>query len=198
MPQFCLLSSYIQQLNNYLSLHNLVAFWIILIKWKTSFVLILFLSNGNKRDVWGTTQLLRSWTLIRHKHLYFLFHVDFLTVYYHWREEVKWKLLSRVWLFETPWTVRNSLGRNTGVGSLSLLLGIFPTQRVNPGLLHCRRILYQLNHKGLLSLKPPQTQLCKDLVSFKGRENNILLKRRTTLSPCSVCWHTDVRNRSEM
>ena len=41
----------------------------------------------------------------------------------------------------------NSLGQNTGVGSLSLLLGIFPIQGSNPGLLHCRRILYQLNHK---------------------------------------------------
>ena len=33
-------------------------------------------------------------------------------------------------------------------GSLSLLQGIFPTQRLNPGLPHCRWILYQLNHKG--------------------------------------------------
>ena len=44
-----------------------------------------------------------------------------------------------------PW---NSPGQNTGVGSLSLLQGIFPTQGLNPGLLHCRRILYQLSHKG--------------------------------------------------
>ena len=43
-----------------------------------------------------------------------------------------------------PW---NSPGQNTGVGSLSLLPGIFPTQRFNPGLLHCRQILYQLSHK---------------------------------------------------
>ena len=34
------------------------------------------------------------------------------------------------------------------VGSLSLLQGIFPTQGSNPGLLHCRWILYQLSHKG--------------------------------------------------
>ena len=38
--------------------------------------------------------------------------------------------------------------RNTGVGSLSLLQGMFPSQRLNPGLLHCRQILYQLSHKG--------------------------------------------------
>ena len=45
----------------------------------------------------------------------------------------------------SPW---NSLGQNTGVGSLSLLQGIFPTQGLKPGLLHCRRILYQLCHQG--------------------------------------------------
>ena len=38
--------------------------------------------------------------------------------------------------------------KNTGVGSLSLLQGIFPTQESNWGLLHCRRILYQLNYQG--------------------------------------------------
>ena len=38
--------------------------------------------------------------------------------------------------------------KNTGVGSLSLLHGIFLTQELNWGLLHCRRILYQLSHKG--------------------------------------------------
>ena len=32
--------------------------------------------------------------------------------------------------------------------SLSLLQGIFPTHGLNPGLSHCRRILYQLSHKG--------------------------------------------------
>ena len=59
--------------------------------------------------------------------------------------EVKWKLLSHVQLFGSPW---NSPGQNTGVDSLSLLQGIFPTQGLNPGLPHCRQILYQLSHKG--------------------------------------------------
>ena len=44
----------------------------------------------------------------------------------------------------SPW---NSPGQNTGVGSLSLLQRIFPTQGLNPGLPHCRWILYQLSHK---------------------------------------------------
>ena len=37
-------------------------------------------------------------------------------------------------------------GKNTGVGSHSLLQVIFPTQRWNLGLLHCRQILYSLSH----------------------------------------------------
>ena len=45
----------------------------------------------------------------------------------------------------SSWTLP---GQNTGVGSLSLLQGIFPTQGSNPGLLDCRWILYQLSHQG--------------------------------------------------
>ena len=42
----------------------------------------------------------------------------------------------------SPW---NSLGWNTGVGSLSCLQGLVPTQGSNPGIPHCRQILYQLS-----------------------------------------------------
>ena len=42
-----------------------------------------------------------------------------------------------------PW---NSPSKNTGVGSLSLLQGIFPTQGSNPDLLHYRQVLYHLSH----------------------------------------------------
>ena len=45
----------------------------------------------------------------------------------------------------SPW---NSPGQNTEVGSLPLFQGIFPTQGLNPGLSHCRQILYLLSHKG--------------------------------------------------
>ena len=38
--------------------------------------------------------------------------------------------------------------KNTRVGSLSLLQGIFPTQKSNRGLLHCERILYQQSYQG--------------------------------------------------
>ena len=45
----------------------------------------------------------------------------------------------------SPW---NFPGQNTGEGSLFFLQGIFPTQELNRGLLHCRRILYQLSYEG--------------------------------------------------
>ena len=45
----------------------------------------------------------------------------------------------------SPW---NSPGQNIGMGSLSILQGIFPTQGPNPGLPHCRPILYQLSYQG--------------------------------------------------
>ena len=70
----------------------------------------------------------------------------------YWKE-VKVKIAHPFWLhvlpFSTPWTSPwNSPGQNSGVGSLSLLQGIFPTQELNSGRLHCRQILYQLIHKG--------------------------------------------------
>ena len=42
----------------------------------------------------------------------------------------------------------NSPDKNTGVGSLSLLQEIVPTQESNWGLLHCRQILYYLSYQG--------------------------------------------------
>ena len=57
-----------------------------------------------------------------------------------------------IWKSESCLVVSNSLWPHgllrPRVGSLSLLQGIFPTQGSNPGLLHCRQILYQLSHKG--------------------------------------------------
>ena len=64
------------------------------------------------------------------------------------------KLISYEWVSESlsvmsdsasAWT---SPGQNIGVGSRSLLQGIFPTQGSNPGLPHCRHLLYQLSHQG--------------------------------------------------
>ena len=68
-----------------------------------------------------------------------------------WRKPLKTSQclsLSHVWLFVTtsllwPW---HSPGKNTRMGFHSLLQGIFPTQRLNLGLLHCRQILYHLSN----------------------------------------------------
>ena len=62
---------------------------------------------------------------------------------------VKWKSLSHVWLFVILFV--SSPSQKTGVGSHSLLQGIFPTQGSDPDFPHCRRILYCLSHQGSLS-----------------------------------------------
>ena len=63
----------------------------------------------------------------------------------------------------SPW---NSPGQNTGVGSLSLLQGIFATQGLNPGLPHCRCTLYQLSHKGTPFTPPFPTMYKTSLKSW--------------------------------
>ena len=67
---------------------------------------------------------------------------------------VKVKQLSPVRLFATPWTVAYQVPPSMGVsrqeywsGLPFLLQEIFPTQGLNPGLLHCRQTLYRLNHQ---------------------------------------------------
>ena len=67
------------------------------------------------------------------------------------KKERKWKSLSCIWLFVISWTVAhqaplpmNFPGTNTAMGFHFLLQSIFPTQGLNPGLLHCRQILYHI------------------------------------------------------
>ena len=82
----------------------------------------------------------------------------------------KWKSLSRVQLFATHglYSPRNSPGQNTGVGSLSLLQWIFPTQKSNPGLLRCRQILYQLSYQGSGMWQVKVAQSCPILCDLMG------------------------------
>ena len=57
----------------------------------------------------------------------------------------------------------DSLGKNTEVVCHALLQGIFPTQKPNPGLPHCRWILYQLSHQGSppsIRVFPNESVLC--------------------------------------
>ena len=63
--------------------------------------------------------------------------------YFHVLEKVKVKVTQLCLTL-----CQNSRGQITGVRSLSLLQGIFPTQGLNPGLPHYRQILYQMSHKG--------------------------------------------------
>ena len=61
----------------------------------------------------------------------------------------------------------NSSGQDTGMGSPSLLQGIFPTQGSKPGLLHCRWIIYQLSYQGSpVRLKHIPKSLNLNLFSF--------------------------------
>ena len=59
---------------------------------------------------------------------------------------------------------RDSLGKNTGVSCHFLLQGIFLTQRLNLGLLHCRQILYHPSHQGsLIHIDKSTEKLMKSL-----------------------------------
>ena len=70
----------------------------------------------------------------------------------------------------SPW---NSSGQNTEVGSLSLLQRIFPTQGWNPGLPHCRHILYQLSHKGSPTLSKYSINIVEGMNIFLNESNYV-------------------------
>ena len=75
-----------------------------------------------------------------------------------------------------PW---DSPGKNTGMGCHSLLQKIFPTQESNPGLLHCRQMLYRLSHQGSPSMKErfgqnTHTHTTSDLVSSSVSSNTLM------------------------
>ena len=79
----------------------------------------------------------------------------------------------------SPW---NSPGQDTGVGSLSLLHGTSPTQGSNPGLLHCRQMLYQL--KGIL-----QNGSALNLVSYQRPQ---LLVSSTEVRTSKYVWGSQI------
>ena len=80
----------------------------------------------------------------------------------------------------SPW---NSPGKNTRVGSLSLLQGIFLTQGLNPGLPHCRWILYQLSHQGSPSCDINGTTQYVVVTSLVAQTVNRLPAMRETQLP---------------
>ena len=117
---------------------------------------ILFSCSFLKMDVQEVKLLLSC----RAEDVSLFFLMSYFILEYNWFsvQQVKWsevKLLSRVQLFVTLWTVAHQAplsmeftGKNTRVGCHSLLQGIFLMQRWNLGLLHCRQILYHRNHQG--------------------------------------------------
>ena len=103
---------------------------------------------------------------------------------------VKWKSLSHVWLFATPMDCPwNSPGQNTGVGSYSLLEGIFPAQGSNSGLPHCSHILYQLSHQ-----ESPRV-LERVAYSFSSRSS---WPRNLTGVFCNAGWFLTYWNATEI
>ena len=90
--------------------------------------------------------------MIGNDSLYSLFNVQRDLFMLKWRESGSRSVVpDSLWPhgLYNPW---NYPGQNTGVGSLSLLQGIFPTQGSSPGLPHCRRFLYQLSQNGSLRI----------------------------------------------
>ena len=75
---------------------------------------------------------------------------------------------------------RDSPGKNTGGGCPAILQGIFPTQGSNPGLPHCRRILYQLSHQGSSPNTLPVAKPRKSLDPFDV----------SVIWFLNVCWKT--------
>ena len=112
----------------------------------------------------------------------------------------------------------DSPGRNTGVGCHDLLQGIFPTQGSNPGLPHCRWILYCLNHhKMTLCLRGIQhmqrnewvypedltystvtilnnTLLYWDFLSMQGAQVQSLVRELRSCMPHGVAKHRTKQN----
>ena len=100
----------------------------------------------------------------------------------------------------SPWTC---LGQNAGVGSLSLLQRIFPTQGSNSGLLHCRQILYQLSHKGSHNTNVSQSVVLRLIGSTSPgnlsekqipRSHPDMLSQKLWVWGPTVCSHCLIRN----
>ena len=105
-------------------------------------------------------------------------------------QEVKVKATQSCPTLHDPmdYTVHGIL-QNIGVGSLSLLQGIFPTQGANPGLLYCRQILYQLSYQGspTLGQNLPQD---KTTIFFFNRNISYTFSTQSCASCHSYSWQS--------
>ena len=102
----------------------------------------------------------------------------------------KREIKSALWLL--PCLIRrrkkfpNQPGKNTGVDNYSLLQGIFPSLGSNPGLLHCRQILYHLSHQ--------RSSIRSKFILISASSNSFLFLLiippdiNTTPHPPDLCW----------
>ena len=88
--------------------------------------------------------------------------------------QVKATQLCLAFCYPKDYTVHGIL--QARIGSLSLFQEIFPTQGSNPGLPHCRQILYQLSHKGSLCCKNYILIYTDVTVVFSSTSLTLLLK----------------------
>ena len=82
--------------------------------------------------------------------------------------------------------------KNIGVGSLTLLQGIFLTQELNWGLLHCRQILYQLSHQASTKtiLRQKVFQKSRPRMPTVPLWDRFSLPFLVPLLPCLRVWST--------
>ena len=123
-------------------------------------------SNWNLNYLHNITWVFNVILYLLHKHIAFLIRYGYTSANKHHAVAISTALViqklsaqdtflceshSVIWLFVTLWTVSlpgwllcpwKSPCKNTGVGSHSLLQGIFSTQGLNPDLLHCRQIVF--------------------------------------------------------
>ena len=130
---------------------TLSSYWVVNILYK---LFITFLP-----DMWVAKTflhfLMEEIWLFTLKHMWLLFSSCTVYLFFfccHWVSESCKVVSDSLWThgLYSPW---NSPGYSNAVGTLSLLQGLFPTQGSNLGLLHCRRVLYQLNQIGVVSKK---------------------------------------------
>ena len=112
-----------------------------------------------------------------------------------WTVPWKWKLLTHVWFFATPWTTWSmEFSRQEYWSGWPILLQwIFPTQESNQRFLHCRQILYQLSYQG-----SPNSPLIITKGGIAGKRYCtfdfivscvcVSLQSCLTLRPCELQW----------
>ena len=88
----------------------------------------------------------------------------------------------------------NSPGKNTGVDCQSLLQGIFPTQGLKPGLLHCRKILYCLSYHGSRREVRPRNVVVRQECDWWMPSRGWLDCKPFQLYPNITCFQTRATN----